>query len=243
MIAIQVSKNSLQALQSYGQSVWLDYIRRSLITSGELQRLIDENGLRGVTSNPSIFEKAIAGSTDYDLALNMVEHRQDRDVMALYEAFAIADIQATADLLKPIYDQMNRRDGYVSLEVSPYLANDTEQTIAEARRLWRQVDRPNVMVKVPATLAGIPAIQQLIGEGVNVNVTLLFTQAVYEQVANAYMTGLEMLAAKGGDISRIASVASFFVSRIDTAVDQQITAQLKTATDAAQRDLLKGLLG
>lgn len=243
MVTLQVSKSSLQALQTYGQSIWLDYIRRSLITSGELQRLMDENGLQGVTSNPSIFEKAIAGSTDYDLALNMVEHCQDRDVMALYESFAIADIQATADLLKPIYDQTNCRDGYVSLEVSPYLANDTEQTITEARRLWREVDRPNVMIKVPATPAGIPAIQQLIGEAINVNVTLLFAQAVYEQVAHAYLTGLEMLAAKGGDLSRIASVASFFVSRIDTAVDQQITARLKTATDAAQRGLLESLLG
>ncbi|MBD1913143.1 MULTISPECIES: bifunctional transaldolase/phosoglucose isomerase [unclassified Leptolyngbya] len=245
MVTVQVSqiKNSLQALQSYGQSVWLDYIRRSLITSGELQQLIDENGLRGVTSNPSIFEKAIAGSTDYDTALSVSEHTQDRDVMSLYESFAIADIQTTADILKPIYDQTNRRDGYISLEVSPYLANDTERTISEARRLWREVDRPNLMIKVPATPAGIPAIQQLIGEGINVNVTLLFAKEVYEQVANAYITGLEILEAKRGDISRVASVASFFISRIDTAVDNLITAQLKATTDAAQRDLLKGLLG
>lgn len=245
MITTQASqtKNPLQTLQSYGQSVWLDYIRRSLITSGELQQLIDEDGLRGVTSNPSIFEKAIAGSTDYDTALETIEHGQDQDVMSLYESFAIADIQATADILKPIYEQTNRRDGYVSLEVSPYLANNTQQTISEARRLWREADRPNLMIKVPATPAGIPAIQQLIGEGINVNVTLLFAQEVYEQVANAYITGLEILEAKGGDISRIASVASFFVSRIDTAVDHQLTAQLKTVTDPAQRNLLKSLLG
>jgi transaldolase / glucose-6-phosphate isomerase len=240
--ALQI-KNPLQTLQSYGQSVWLDYIRRSLITSGELQQLIDEDGLRGVTSNPAIFEKAIAGSIDYDSALIASEQSQDRDVISLYESFAIADIQATADRLKPIYEQTHRRDGYVSLEVSPYLANDTEQTIAEASRLWQTVDRPNLMIKVPATPAGIPAIQQLIGEGININVTLLFAQEVYEQVANAYIAGLESLAAKGGDISRIASVASFFVSRIDTAVDNQITAQLKTATDSAQRNLLQGLLG
>jgi transaldolase / glucose-6-phosphate isomerase len=240
--ALQI-KNPLQTLQSYGQSVWLDYIRRSLITSGELQQSIDRDGLRGVTSNPSIFEKAIAGSTDYDSALTTSEQSQDQDVISLYESFAIADIQATADLLKPIYEQTKRRDGYVSLEVSPYLANDTEQTIAEARRLWQTVDRPNLMIKVPATPAGIPAIQQLIGEGININVTLLFAQEVYEQVANAYIAGLESLAAKGGDISRIASVASFFVSRIDTAVDNQITAQLQTATNAGQRDSLKGLLG
>ncbi|MBD2095726.1 bifunctional transaldolase/phosoglucose isomerase [Trichocoleus sp. FACHB-591] len=237
------TKNSLQALQSYGQSVWLDYIRRSLISSGELQRLIDNDGLRGVTSNPSIFEKAIAGSTDYDSALSTIEQSHDRDAMSLYETFAIADIQATADLLKPIYEQTKWRDGYISLEVSPYLADDIQQTISEARRLWQAVDRPNVMIKVPATSAGIPAIQQLISEGINVNVTLLFAQDVYEQVANAFITGLELLAAKGGDIGRIASVASFFVSRIDNAIDNLITAQLKTVTDAAQRDVLKGLLG
>jgi transaldolase / glucose-6-phosphate isomerase len=244
MVTVQVqTKNPLQALQSYGQSVWLDYIRRSLITSGELQRLVDEDGLRGVTSNPSIFEKAIAGSTDYDSALTAIEQSQDRDVMSLYESFAIADIQATADILRPIYEQTNRRDGYVSLEVSPYLANDTQQTIKDARRLWQEIDRPNLMIKVPATPAGIPAIQQIINEGINVNVTLLFAQDVYEQVANAYITGLEILASKGGDISRIQSVASFFVSRIDTAIDNLITAQLKTTTDPAQRDLLRSLSG
>jgi transaldolase/glucose-6-phosphate isomerase len=242
MSALQL-KNPLQTLQAYGQSVWLDYIRRSSISSGELQRFVDEDGLRGVTSNPSIFEKAIVGSTDYDSALKMIEQNQDCNVMLLYESFAIADIQATADVLKPIYDQTNRRDGYVSLEVSPYLAHDTQHTISEARRLWQEVDRPNLMIKVPATPAGIPAIQQLISEGINVNVTLLFAQEVYEQVVNAYITGLELLAAKGGDISRIASVASFFVSRIDTAVDNLITAQLKTNTDSNQRALLKSLLG
>ncbi|GAA6614632.1 bifunctional transaldolase/phosoglucose isomerase [Scytonema sp. NUACC26] len=245
MITVQTSqtKNPLQSLQSYGQSVWLDYIRRSLITSGELQKLIDEDGLRGVTSNPSIFEKAIAGSTDYDSALITSEQSQDKNVMSLYESFAIADIQATADILKPIYEQTNRRDGYVSLEVSPYLANDTQQTISEARRLWLEVNRPNLMIKVPATPAGIPAIEQLVSEGINVNVTLLFAENVYEQVANAYITGLESLAAKGGDISRTASVASFFVSRIDTAVDNLIADRLKTTTNADRRDLLESLLG
>ncbi|MBW4444998.1 MAG: bifunctional transaldolase/phosoglucose isomerase [Plectolyngbya sp. WJT66-NPBG17] len=245
MVTLQAAqtKNSLQSLQFYGQAVWLDYIRRSLISSGELQHLIDEDGLQGVTSNPSIFEKAIAGSTDYDNALATIAQSQDQDVMSLYETFAIADIQATADILKPIYEQTNRRDGYISLEVSPYLANDPQQTISEAGRLWQEVDRPNLMIKVPATPAGILAIQQLISEGINVNVTLLFAQNVYEQVINAYITGLELLAAKGGDVSHIASVASFFVSRIDTAVDNQISAQLKTVTNAAQRDVLKGLLG
>lgn len=235
--------NPLQALQSCGQSVWLDYIRRSLISSGELQRFVDEDGLRGVTSNPSIFEKAIAGSTDYDATLKALEQAHDQDTISLYEQFVVTDIQTAADILKPIYEKTHWRDGYISLEVSPYLAHDTEQTIAEARRLWQTVDRPNVMIKVPATPEGIPAIQRLIGEGINVNVTLLFAQDVYEQVVNAYITGLERFAANGGDVSRIASVASFFVSRIDTAVDNQITAQLKTVTDTAQRDLLKGLLG
>jgi transaldolase/glucose-6-phosphate isomerase len=243
MITIQTKKNPLQALQSNVQSIWLDYIRRSLITSGELKQLIDEDGLQGVTSNPSIFEKAIAGSTDYDTALKAIEQSQDQDAMSLYESFAMGDIRAAADILRPVYEQTNRRDGYISLEVSPYLANDTQQTISEARRLWQAVDRPNLMIKVPATPAGIPAIQQLIGEGINVNVTLLFAQNVYEQVANAYITGLEMLATKGGDISRTASVASFFVSRIDTAVDSQITTQLKLATHPDQRSLLKSLLG
>ena len=235
--------NSLQALQSYGQSVWLDYICRSFITSGKLQQLIEHDGVRGVTSNPAIFAKAIAGSTDYDMALRTAEQSQDQDALSLYESFVIADIQATADHLKPIYEQTHRRDGYVSLEVSPYLANDAQQTIVESRRLWLEVDRSNLIIKVPATAAGIPAIQKLIGEGVNVNATLLFTQDIYDQVANAYITGLEILAAKGGDISRMASVASFFISQIDVAVDNQINAQLKTATDGVQRDLLTGLLG
>lgn len=243
MITAQTAQqNPLQALQSYGQSVWLDYICHSWITSGELQQLIEQDGVRGVASNP-VFEKAIAGSANYDVALSTTEHNQDQDVISLYESFTIAAIQATADHLRPIYEQTQRRDGYVSLEISPYLANDMQQTLSEARRLWQEADRPNLMIKVPATPAGIPAIQQLIGEGVNINATLLFAQDIYDRVANAYMTGLEILAAKGGDISRMASVASFFVSRIDIAVDYQINAQLETTTDVAQRDLLKGLLG
>lgn len=251
-MAAERTKNSLQVLQSYGQSVWLNYIRHGLIASGELQQLIEQNGVQGVTSNPFLFEKAIpselgeapnVGSADYNATLKTTKYNQDQDVILLCEFFAIADIQITADHLKPIYEQTYRRDGYVSLEISPYLANDAQQTILEARRLWQEVDRPNLMIKVPATPAGIPAIQQLIGEGININVMLLFAQDIYAQVANAYMTGLEILAAKGGGINRMASVASFFVSRIDTVVDNQINAQLKTTTDVAQRDLLKGLLG
>ncbi len=244
MTSIQaVSSNPVQALQKYGQSVWLDYIRRSLITSGELQQMVDSGEVWGVTSNPSIFEKAIAGSTDYDAALTAIENRQDKDVMSLYEELAIADIQATADILRPVYEQTNKRDGYISLEVSPYIAYDTDKTIAEARRLWQAVGRSNLMIKVPATPAGILAIEQLISDGINVNVTLLFSQEVYEQVANAYITGLEALATKGGDVSQVASVASFFISRIDTAIDNLITARLKTTTAKEERDLLSIMLG
>ncbi|MBD2100420.1 bifunctional transaldolase/phosoglucose isomerase [Leptolyngbya sp. FACHB-261] len=235
--------NPLQALQTYGQSVWLDYIRRNLITSGELQRMVDAGEIWGVTSNPAIFQKAIAGSTDYDEALKTLEQKHDRNPMALYEAFAIEDIQATADILRPVYEKTNKRDGYVSLEVSPYLAHNTEETITEAHRLWLAVDRPNLMIKVPATPAGIPAIQQLIGDGININVTLLFSKAVYEQVANAYIAGLEALVAKGGTVSHVASVASFFVSRIDTAIDNQIAAQLKVMTHKETRQLLQTIQG
>ena len=235
--------NPLQTLQNYGQSVWLDYIRRSLITSGELQRLVDEDGLRGITSNPAIFEKAIAGSTDYNDALIAIEQQQDMDVMSLYEQLAISDIQNAADVLRPVYEQTKKRDGYVSLEVSPYLAHDTQGTIAEARRLWHVVGRENVMIKVPATPAGIPAIKQLISEGINVNVTLLFSQKTYELVADAYISGLEAFAAQGGDVSKVASVASFFISRIDTAIDGIATARIKTATSASEQASLRTVLG
>jgi len=217
----------LKELLSYGQSIWLDYIRRSLITSGELKRLIDE-GLRGVTSNPSIFEKAIVGSTDYQDILLSPES-QISDAKSLYEKIAIRDIQGAADLLAVVYEESKGRDGYVSLEVSPLLASDMHATLREARRLWKSVNRKNLMIKVPATPEGIPAIRQLISEGINVNVTLLFSQAAYEQVALSFISGLEDRAAKGEDISRIGSVASFFVSRIDSAVDELITERAKVA--------------
>jgi transaldolase/glucose-6-phosphate isomerase len=235
--------NPLKELLKHGQSVWLDYIRRNLITSGELKRLIDQDGLRGMTSNPSIFEKAIAGSTDYTDFLNSLKGRNDLDAKARYELLAIRDIQDASDLLRPVYDSANRKDGFVSLEVSPYLANDTEGTIAEARRLWKTVLRDNVMIKVPGTAAGLPAIQQLISEGININVTLLFSQQVYEEVAEAYIAGLEKFAASGGDVSRVASVASFFISRIDTLVDSLANEKLKGTTDPAQQALLKSILG
>ncbi|PSB58436.1 bifunctional transaldolase/phosoglucose isomerase [Chamaesiphon polymorphus] len=243
MLPTPTASNPLQELQHYGQSVWLDYIRRSSIVSGELQDMVTAGEIWGVTSNPAIFEKAIAGSTDYDDALRSLEADRDRDAISLYEQLAIFDIQATADILRPIYDRTNYRDGYVSLEVSPYLANDTEQTLQEAHRLWLAVDRPNLMIKVPANPAGIPAIQQLISEGINVNVTLLFNCTAYELVAEAYISGLETYADNGGDLSRVASVASFFVSRIDTAVDNLIMDRLKISTNPQQQDLLKSLLG
>jgi transaldolase len=210
----------LDQLADLGQAVWLDFIRRSLITSGRLQTLVDE-GLRGMTSNPTIFEQAIAGSDDYDQDLHRLV-TGTRAVMEIYEALALDDIRRAADVLRPVYNRTDGIDGYVSLEVSPKLAHDTEGTVAEARRLFAALGRPNIMIKVPATPAGIPAIRTLIGDGVNVNVTLIFSLDHYQAVAEAYIAGLEDLAASGGDLSQVASVASFFVSRIDTAVDQAL---------------------
>ncbi len=235
--------NPLKQLQKFGQSIWLDYIRRDLLIGGELQRLIDEDGLRGMTSNPSIFEKAIAESTQYQDFLDSLASRSDLDAKGRYELLAIRDIQDAADLLRPVYQSTKKRDGYVSLEVSPYLANDTNATIDEARRLWKAVARENIMIKVPGTAAGIPAFRQLISEGININVTLLFAQEVYEQVAQAYIEGVEKFAASGGDISRIASVASFFISRIDTLVDSLANEQLKKESDPARKARLQSILG
>jgi transaldolase / glucose-6-phosphate isomerase len=214
--------NPLQSLHAQGQAVWLDFLARRFIAEGGLKKLVVDDGLSGVTSNPSIFEKAIAGSNDYDSALQAAEKQGDLDVMALYEHLAIEDIQHAADVLRPVFDTTKRGDGYVSLEVSPYLAMNTDATIAEARRLWKAVGRENLMIKVPATKPGLPAIRQLLGEGINVNITLLFSQKVYAEVADAYLSGLETFVAQGGDPSKVASVASFFVSRIDTAVDRLI---------------------
>jgi len=241
-LSIPKGPNPLRGLSEFGQSVWLDYIRRSLLTSGELKRLVVEDGLRGVTSNPAIFEKAIVGSTDYESVIESAESA-GLDAKGLYEKIAIKDVQDAADILGTVWQESKFRDGYVSLEVSPLLAHDTEGTLQEARRLWKAVDRVNLMIKVPATPEGIPAIRQLISEGINVNVTLLFSRDAYERVAKAYIEGLAARAAAGGDVSRIASVASFFVSRIDSLIDAQITGQLKTATDPAKRARLSGLLG
>jgi transaldolase/glucose-6-phosphate isomerase len=239
----KATKNPLKELLTYGQSMWLDYIRRDLFSSGKLKALIDDDGLRGMTSNPSIFEKAIADSSLYDDQLKSLAARTDLDTTGRYEQIAIRDIQSAADALRPVYDSSNARDGYVSLEVSPYLARKTKESIDEARRLWKAVDRENVMIKIPGTAEGLPAIQQLIGEGININITLLFSQKVYEQVAEAYVAGVETLSSRGGNVKKMASVASFFISRIDTLVDSLLNEKLKATTDASQQALLKSLLG
>lgn len=213
--------NPLKDLYREGQSVWLDFIRRNLITSGDLNRLIDEDGVRGMTSNPTIFQNAIAGSADYDESLRRALQKNPHgDIKALYEILAVEDIQAAADVLRPIYDHSAGADGYVSLEVSPALAHDTAGTIAEAERLWKTVGRPNLMVKVPATEAGVPALEQLIARGVNVNATLMFSLKHYEAIAHAYVRGVKRCA----EPERIASVASFFVSRVDSVVDALLEA-------------------
>jgi transaldolase / glucose-6-phosphate isomerase len=239
----KATKNPLKELLNYGQSMWLDYIRRDLFTTGKLKQMITEDGLRGMTSNPAIFEKAIADSSLYDDFLKTLASRSDLDTTARYEQIAIRDIQSAADALRPVYDESKFRDGYVSLEVSPYLARKTQETIDEARRLWKAVQRENVMIKVPGTAEGLPAIRQLIGEGININITLLFAQDVYEKVAEAYIAGLEDLAARGGNLKKMASVASFFISRIDTLIDSMLNDKIKGTSDANQQTLFKSLLG
>jgi transaldolase / glucose-6-phosphate isomerase len=239
----KAAKNPLKELLDYGQSMWLDYIRRDLFTTGKLKQMIADDGLRGMTSNPSIFEKAIADSSLYDDQLKSLASRNDLDATGRYEQIAIRDIQTAADILHPVYVESNFRDGYVSLEVSPYLARKTRETMDEARRLWKTVQRENVMIKVPGTGEGIPAIRQLISEGININVTLLFAQEVYEKVAEAYIAGLEDLARNGGDLKKMAGVASFFISRIDTLVDSLLNDRIKKTSDATGQALLKSLLG
>jgi transaldolase len=234
--------NPLKDLLKFGQSVWLDYIRRDLMTTGELKRLIEEDGLRGMTSNPAIFEKAISESNLYDDILHSLAEK-NLTPTAKFEALAIRDIQDAADGLRGVFDASKGQDGFVSLEVSPYLARDTQGTIEEARRLHRAVGRPNVMIKVPGTVEGLPAFQQLTAEGININVTLLFSQQMYEQIAEAYVAGLEQLAAKGGDVSKMASVASFFISRIDSSIDKIVEGKLKTAKDPAEQAALKSVQG
>jgi transaldolase / glucose-6-phosphate isomerase len=237
----KTEENPLLKLAEYGQSPWLDYIRRDLFTTGELQRLIDEDGLKGMTSNPAIFEKAI-GSEYYKDSIAKLAQEKDLDAMAIYEKVAIEDIQQAADALRGVYDATKTRDGYVSLEVSPALADDAQGTLEEARRLWKAVDRPNLMVKVPATAVGFDTIRQLISEGININVTLLFSQESYRKVAEAFVAGLEKRAEEGQELSNVASVASFFVSRIDSLIDSQIDEKLKTA-DGDDKKLLESVRG
>ena len=235
--------NPVKALETHGQAVWLDFLARGFVAKGDLKKLIDDDGLKGVTSNPSIFEKAIDSSDEYDGAIGKALKSGDRPIAELFEQLAVADIQHAADVLRPVYDHLKGADGFVSLEVSPYLATDTKASIAEAKRLWKDVHRKNLMVKVPATPEGLPAIQQLIGEGININITLLFSQKVYVQVAEAYLSGLEKYIAGSGDPSHIASVASFFVSRIDTAVDKQIDEKIARANDPTEKERLAALKG
>jgi len=237
-----MSTNPLIELTKLGQSIWNDNIERKLITSGELKRLIDEDGLSGVTSNPAIFEKAIAGSDLYADQLRELA-TEGKSPMEIYEALAIRDIQMTADTLKEVYDRTGGTDGFVSLECSPLLANDTAGTIEEARRLWGLLDRNNVMIKIPGTQAGMPAIEQCIFEGININITLLFSLQAYEQTMEAYIRGLERRADENKPITNISSVASFFVSRIDTAVDKELERRIEQATDEAEKAKLQSLLG
>ncbi len=227
-----MKENPLPKLSSLGQSVWLDFISRQLIVSGELQRLIDEDGLRGMTSNPSIFDKAISGSQDYDDDIRALA-REGKSIQEIYESLTVADVQQAADVFRPLYDRLSGADGFVSLEVNPHLAHDTHGTIAEARRLWGKLNRPNVFIKVPATLEGLPAIRQLISEGVNVNVTLLFGLPRYREVAAAYLAGLEERAAKRLPLG-VASVASFFLSRIDVLLDPQLEKMAQAGGAAAK---------
>ena len=233
--------NPLKALEQFGQSPWLDFIERQFLAEGKLQEMIDRDGLKGMTSNPSIFEKAMGHGTNYDAGFKELAATGDVNAQTIYESLAIQDIQRAADLLRPVYDRTNRVDGYVSLEVSPYLALRTDDTIAEARRLWKMVGRDNLMVKVPGTDQGTPAIKTLIGEGMNINVTLLFSQQAYKDVAEAYVAGLEDFKSAGGDVSRVASVASFFVSRIDSQIDKQIDERIKVG--GADTETLKRLRG
>jgi transaldolase len=237
-----MKNNPLVELQKYGQSFWLDNITRRLITSGELKRLVEEDGLRGITSNPTIFEKAITGSKDYDEEFARAVSA-GKDVPAIYEELTTEDIRRACDVLRPVYDANGGRDGFVSLEVGPHLAHDTKGTIDEAKRLAALVGRPNLMIKVPSTPAGIPAIAQLIADGLNINITLMFALENYEQVADAYLRGLEQRVQAKQSIAQIASVASLFVSRVDTKVDKLLAAQSEATSDAGERERLQTLEG
>jgi len=239
---VKVSENPLRQLQQYGQSFWYDDIQRGLITSGKLRQTIDEDGLRGMTANPTIFNKAISDSHDYDDAI-MTLIKDDKRPVEIYEALATEDVRLAADVFRPIYEQTGGSDGFVSLEVAPELAYDTEGSIAEAHRLWQEVDRPNLMIKIPATREGIPAIEQLLYDGLNINITLMFSLDHYEQVSNAYLNALERRVKENKPVNRIASVASFFVSRVDTKVDKQLQTKLQQTSAPGEQAALRRLLG
>src|SRR5256886_10414684 len=241
-IGVGQGANPLKGLLAYGQSPWMDYIRRDLLTSGGLKKYIDNDGLRGMTSNPAIFEKAITSSNLYLDVLTSPDAKK-LDANGLFEKIALRDVQDACDIFQPVYAETKRRDGYVSLEVSPFLGFDTKASLAEARRLWKATDRPNVMIKIPGTPEGLPAIRQALEDGININITLLFAQSAYEQVAEAFLSALEARPAKGQGINHIASVASFFVSRIDTLVDSKLDDKLKSATDKTQKALFESLQG
>ena len=234
--------NPLLQLKAQGQSVWYDNIDRAQLVSGQFKRLLDEDGVVGVTANPTIFEKSIGSGHAYDAQMQQFigEGKSTNDI---YENMVMTDIRTVADLLRPIYDRTGGQDGFVSLEVSPDLAQDTEATIAEVRRFWKTVDRPNLMIKIPGTPEGLPAIRQALSEGININITLIFSLENYRLVTDAYLSALEERNAEGKDISRIASVASFFVSRVDTLVDKLLDDKIKATGDSAEQQKLKALEG
>ncbi len=234
--------NPLLLLKTYGQSVWYDNIDRAQLASGQFKRLLDEDGVVGVTANPTIFQKSISHGNAYDEQMTQLV-KEGKSTSEIYETMVIQDIRTVADILRPIYDSTDRVDGYVSLEVSPDLAHDTQGTIAEVRRFWKMVDRPNLLVKIPATPEGIPAIQQALTEGININITLIFSIEAYKAVTEAYLNALEDRNASGKDISHMASVASFFVSRVDTLVDKLLEDKIKATSDSAEQQRLKALEG
>ena len=234
--------NPLLQLKALGQSVWYDNIDRSQLVSGQFKRLLDEDGICGVTANPTIFEKSISSGHAYDEQMNQLI-REGKSTNEIYEALIIQDIRTVADILRPIYDSANRHDGLVSLEVSPDLAHNTEGTLSEVRRFWKMVDRPNLMIKIPGTPEGIPAVLQALTEGINVNITLIFSISTYRQVAEAFISALEARRTAGEDISHMASVASFFVSRVDTLVDKLLEDKVKATSNTTEQQHLKSLEG
>ena len=237
-----MAKNALLQLKELGQVVWLDSIHRGQIVSGGLRKLVNEDGLTGETANPTLFDKAIAGTGDYDDAIRRLA-QQGKSPLEIYETLAIEDVQMAADVFRPIHNHLNGADGFVSLEVSPKLAYDTQESIVEAQRFFRALNRPNVMIKIPGTKKGVPAIEECLYQGININITLLFSIQAYEQVAFAYIRALERRAAEGKPIDRVASVASFFVCRIDTLADRLIQDRIKTTSDPAEKAKLEALLG